>query len=141
MRFMKAVVSLIVILALLGFETSCSKHDTQDTVLGAVAMVIGFKTSQNYRGLWNASSTKFQRSNDGDPVEYEKYARSYGIHPDKIEVIAVDERNFEAKVRVRARYIQDDGIIAGSAVEEWWFVKENGGWFIDGYRTITEMQN
>lgn len=141
MRFMKTVVSLIVILALLGVETSCSKRGTRDTVLGAVAMVIEFKKSQDYRGLWNASSAKFQRSNESDPVEYEKYARSYGVHPDKIEVIEVDERNSEAKVRVRARYIQDDGGVAGSAVEEWRFVRENGGWFIDGYRTISEMQN
>ena len=139
MRFMKAIVSLIVILTLLGVVASCPKGGRRDTVLGAVAMVIEFKTSQDYRGLWNASSEKFQRSNDSDPMEYEKYARSYGIHPDEIEIIDVEERNAEAKVRVRARYIQDAGVIAGSAIEEWWFVRENSGWYFDGYRTISEM--
>lgn len=140
MRYMRKIVSLLVILALLGMGVSCSKRDTRDTVSGAVAMVVEYKTSQNYRGLWNASSVKFQRSNDGDPVEYERYARSYGVHPDEIEVMGVDERNTEARVRVRAHYIQSDGSVAGSAVEEWRFVRENGGWFVDGYRTISESE-
>lgn len=140
MQSMRRVANLIMILALLVVGVSCSSRNGRDTLAGAVAMVIEYKTSQDYRGLWNASSVKFQRSNDGDPVEYEKYARSYGIHPNKIDVIKIDERTVEAGVIVRARYIESDGSLAAVTEEEWRFVKENGGWFIDGHRTISESE-
>jgi hypothetical protein len=140
MEYLKRIILLIIVFALAGLALSCSKRNEPDSLSGAVLKVVQYKTAQNYRDLWTASSARFQSSNDNDEAAYEKYARSYGIHPDNVEVLSIEELASEAKVKVRTHYILANGATAGSAIEEWRFVREKSRWVLDGYRTISESE-
>ncbi|MGV8931795.1 MAG: hypothetical protein ACOH1R_06740 [Luteimonas sp.] len=138
MRYAKVIIQVIIICALAGLTLSCSGKKVDNSMSGTLPAFIEYKTSQNYQGLWNSSSAHFRSSNDNDEAAYEKYARSYGVHPNRVSVLSIGEYGSEAKIKVNVHYVQSNGDIAGSAVEEWRFVSEKGSWYFDGYRTISE---
>lgn len=90
--------------------------------------------------MWRSSSQRFKNSNDNDERVYIDYAKSYGVHPSKIDVLSITKSESEAIIAVKVHYIENNGNNAGSAVEEWRFVSGNGGWYFDGSRTISESE-
>jgi hypothetical protein len=141
---MKAVRKIIIVIASLALTVSmisCSNEQPGSSLSSALSAFIEHQTSQNYKESWNLSSENFRRSNDNDPIAYEKYARSYGIYPKKVSVLSISQFKDEAKIKVKVHFIETNGNNAGSAVMEWRFVREKDAWHYDKSRTISESAN
>lgn len=138
MKHLARAVFAVVAFGMAVTMVACSYSGLERSLSGDLKKFIDYKTSQDYGGVWASSSPRFRESNDNDSVEFERYARSYGVYASKIEVLEIVEANSEAKVVVRTHYVENNGAHAGSAVEEWKFVSVRGNWFYDGSRTISE---
>ena len=136
MRCAKIIASMM--LAVVLMASSCSRKSSDYSLSSDLSAFIDHKIAQNHEGLWNSSSKRFRDSNDNDAVAYEMYAKSYGVHPVKVDVLGVSESTSSAKIRVKVNYAGNAGESVGSAVEEWRFVRDKDGWFYDGSRTISE---
>lgn len=135
-----AIIALAVALMTARLGYCADMNGPNDAQLDAtIQEFVNYRKQQDYKGVWRLLSRRFRYGNNDDQVAYEKYVRSGGFHSDGVEIQDIVTAGSTALVTVTVTYVDNaSGQRLGSALEEWTFVKENGSWFFDTYRTLSE---
>jgi sarcosine oxidase delta subunit len=126
-----------ILLAFLLLPLACKESRGNEKLDTAVQLFIDFNNSQNYKGVWSMWSTRLKEGNDFDEARYIREREEAGLHSSAVTVKDVQINERTAKVTVSVEYVYMANRPAGTAIEEWTFVKEYEAWLFDDYRTIS----
>jgi hypothetical protein len=131
---------LMTIFALALGVSACDRKDEPSQFDAELQKFIEFRTAQNFAGEWASSSQRFRAGNPGGQAALESYAKSFGIHPTRIEVLRTAGRADMSVAEVKVQYSDDRGESAGVSIENWTFVLEDGHWRYDHSQTLSESK-
>lgn len=116
--------------------------DSDNQINLVIQRYMEYQVQQDYNGVWKLLSQRIKNSVGNNRFEYEKYVRSHGFHPHKVEIQKTVVSEAVATVTVNVTYIHDkDRRTLGTALEEWTFVRENGSWLFNDYKTLIELSD
>lgn len=105
----------------------------------AVQRYIQCHKQQDYKCVWRLWSRRLKEGNDNDQAKFERDFMHEGFHPSNFGLKNSEESMGTAMLTVTVTYVENaTGKRYGSAVEEWKFIKENGSWLFDDYKTLSE---
>lgn len=116
------------------------KQQSGDSQLNsAVQEYIQCRKQQDYKCVWRLLSRRTKEGNDNDQAGYEKYVKDHGFHSSDLVVEKTVESGSTALITVTVTYVENaTEKRLGGAREEWKFVKEDGVWLLDEYKTLSE---
>jgi hypothetical protein len=127
------------LLALFFLPLACKETRRDEKLDAAVQLFIDFNNEQDYGGVWSMWSQRLKEGNDFDEARYTREREEAGLHSSAVRVKDVQIDGNIAKVIVSIDYIYGANQPAGTAMEEWVFVEEDGAWLFDDYRTLSEQ--
>jgi hypothetical protein len=113
---------------------------TESEVVATVQQFAQYRAQQDYQGVWRLTSERFRQGNGNDQQEFEKETRNnYEFHSSEVEINSIDISESTALIMVTVTYVYNaSGQKFSTALEEWKFVYENGGWFFEEYKRLLD---
>lgn len=133
------LMSMLLLAILSIVPVGCNRCGSEEKLDATVKVLAGNFNSRNYGAVWELLSEELQRDNEFNQERYVGDLEDAGFRSRNTEVLKVGKNCDTAKVVVRVTYEDLSGQELSTNIEEWEFIVENGGWFFDGFKTLSEL--
>jgi len=137
-----AIIALVVALMTARLGYCADLNSPNDAQLDAtIQEYMQYHKEQDYKGVWRLLSQKIRDSGNNDQAEYERYFRSHGFYYGDFVLEKIVKSGNAALVTVEATYFDNTSRKKlGTEREEWRFIRENGSWVFDGFRSLSVQE-